>query len=66
MNFYNAYNYVIPTFELYDFNFADGDSKVFIDNVQINPVPEPATFLLLASGLAGLGGFLRKRKKFLN
>ena len=67
MSFENAYAYVIPTFELSDFNFFDNDSEVFIDNVRINPVPEPATILLLGAGLAGLGGFLRKRKRtFLN
>ena len=65
MSFYNAYTYVIPTFELSDFNFIDKDSQVFIDNVRINPVPEPATILLLGAGLAGLGGFVRKKKRTL-
>jgi hypothetical protein len=61
--FENNYNYVIPTFELLDFNFIDNDSEVILDNVDINPVPEPATLLLFGSGLAALTGLARKKRK---
>ena len=50
----------IPTFELLDLNFIDNDSQVLIDNVSINPVPEPATLSLLALGALAL---LRRRRR---
>lgn len=42
---------------------SDGtDSMLYVDNVDVSPVPEPATLLLLGSGLAGLAFYRRKRK----
>lgn len=50
----------------YDLYFAaygnDNTLGGFIDSAELNPVPEPATFILLGSGLAGLAFYRRKRK----
>jgi len=43
------------------FVFGDGQTLQAVDNVTVNStVPEPATMLLLGSGLLGLWGFKRK------
>ncbi|MBC8413113.1 MAG: PEP-CTERM sorting domain-containing protein [Nitrospira sp.] len=65
-SFVNNFNYAIPTFELFEINFANGDSSLNIDNVEIAanvaPIPEPSTLLLTAGGIIGFT-YLRRRLK---
>jgi hypothetical protein len=41
--------------------FQDWPATIAINHLKIDPVPEPATITLLASGLIGLGAALRRR-----
>jgi len=64
VSFHNEYAYIIPAFELFDFNDVNNDSTVLIDNVIIQApttIPEPATFVLLGCGM--LCFFIIKARK---
>lgn len=42
---------------------APGTISTTFDKASITPTPEPGTMLLFGSGLAALGGYLRRRKR---
>ena len=69
--FSNTFNYAIPTFELFNLNSIDDDSRVLIDNVVITAVPvgtvpEPETWTLLIAALWVCGNRARRKKQLTN
>ena len=57
-------NFYVVYFSAFGDNGIDGTSNTlggFIDNVSLNPVPEPATMMLFGIGLLGLAGVSRKK-----
>jgi hypothetical protein len=44
-------------------NAGSGSVDVSLNSNNLNPVPEPATLLVLATSLAGIGAFARHRRK---
>ena len=44
-------------------NAMENDTSVIFDYQQLVPVPEPATFLLIGTGIAGIAGMRFRRKK---
>lgn len=59
-SFENTHAFIVPAFELRDFNFINDDSAVAVDNVVM--VPEPGSWLLTSGTLAGLAGMHRMRR----
>lgn len=49
-----------------NFDGFDSNGTVLYDDIQLNPVPEPCTLLLIGPGLVSLFGFIPLRKQIKN
>ncbi len=64
--FQNPGSQITPMFEIFNDNFLDGDSLVYLDNIKINalgstPIPEPGTLGFMVLGLMGIAFVGSKR-----